>query len=188
MHSSPRALGVSEGYIVSFGGAVVLDQGAGKVLSSVRLANELAASVVRLARRLGLTVDPIPRCDAAVRLVLSGQPATVDRAAESVAVAFGDRVVMLRPSAEALAVQAAGATKDAALATLTKTLGLDAVRTVYVGDADDDAGALRWAGLGIAVSAGTTAARAAADLEVPADRVPEMLVRAALARHLNGPS
>lgn len=183
-----QALGASSGYGLSYGGAMTVDLSTGNVISRTRLTGQLASQIVRLARELGLAVDPIPRCGDPVRLLLTGAPAAIDRAAESLACVIRRQVVMLRPTPEALAVQAAGATKHAALAALTKALGVDEGRTVYLGDADDDAGALRWAGLGIAMSAGTTAARGAADLEVPAERVPEMLVRVALARRLNGPS
>lgn len=53
--------------------------------------------------------------------------------------------------------------KHAALAELAATLGLTPAQCVYVGDDDIDAGALRWAGIGVTVPDAMPAALAAAD-------------------------
>lgn len=53
--------------------------------------------------------------------------------------------------------------KETALAELAAALGFTANQCAYIGDDDIDAGALRWAGVGITVPAGMPAAAAAAD-------------------------
>jgi 3-deoxy-D-manno-octulosonate 8-phosphate phosphatase (KDO 8-P phosphatase) len=53
--------------------------------------------------------------------------------------------------------------KKAALSELAAQLGIDAENCAYMGDDDIDAGAIRWAGIGISVPTGMPAALDAAD-------------------------
>lgn len=179
-----RSLGVARGQVISYGGAALHELGSGEALGQVVLPPETRAAVLEVAGSFGLQATPLPATGETLRIVLTGDGADVELAADALAREQGDRIITLRPTADALAVQAAGATKDAALAKLAERTGVDPARTVYLGDAGDDAGPLRWAGLGIAVSEGSQEARVAADLEVTADLVPEMLVRVALASRL----
>ena len=98
--------------------------------------------------------------------------------------AAGEQTALLRPAAGVVAVQAAGATKERALAALSKRLGMSPATVAYFGDAADDAPALAWAGLGVAVGDGSAEAGDAADIVVPRQAVAETLARLALARRL----
>jgi len=180
-----RALGLDHGHVISYGGAALHDIDGSKPIERVVLPRPLRSAVLKAAGSFGLDATRHPPEGDSLRIVLSGDDTDVGRATDALMHQHGGSIVVLRPSGDAVAVQAAGATKCAALAALTERVGVDQTRVVYMGDARDDAEALRWAGLGIAVSGGAREARAAADLDVAADRVTEMVVRVALARRLN---
>ena len=59
-------------------------------------------------------------------------------------------------------IMPAGVDKATSLAALLEGWGVPAAQCVAVGDSDNDAGMLQWAGLGVCVADGTPAARSAA--------------------------
>ena len=99
----------------------------------------------------------------------------------------GEESAILRPAAGVAAVQSRLATKTGALERLAGRLGIAREAVVYLGDAADDAGALRWAGLGITVGEQSAEAAAAGDVLTPQCLVPQLLLRLALARSLRPP-
>ena len=64
-------------------------------------------------------------------------------------------------------VVAPGADKGRAVARVAEELGVPRARVLAVGDADNDAPMLRWAGRGVALGQGTELARDAADVVAP---------------------
>lgn len=183
--AAARSLGVERASVIAYGGAETGDLD-GTVSDRLPLSAAAVAAVFAAAEESGLAVACHgPRADP-LRLVLTGAERTVDRAVAALKRATDSEVRLLRPSAGALAVQDAAATKEGALAGLAARLGFAAGTCVYLGDADDDAAALTWAGLGVAVGDASPAAVAAADLAVPGVEVAPTIARLALARRLRG--
>jgi hydroxymethylpyrimidine pyrophosphatase-like HAD family hydrolase/nucleoside-triphosphatase THEP1 len=179
-----RSLGADCKYVIAFGGAETSDMASGQVLRRVVMSGEARAMVLAISRSLRLEVTVHESSEGTLRLVLTGSARRIERAAHSVEEAVGDAVCWLRPAAGVLAVQSLAATKQTALASLAGHIGVARSMIAYLGDAADDAPALRWAGLGIAVASDAGEAVAAADAVAPRLLVPEMLVRLALARRL----
>ena len=186
--AAAHSLGVERGYIIAYGGAETRDLAGGAPLQHVPMTGDAPATVGDIARTLALQVTPHGSPAGTLRLVLAGGVRQIEHAVMAINEALGDSVSLLRPASCVLAVQDAAATKQAALASLAVRIGVDRAAIAYLGDAVDDAAALRWAGLGIAVAgdAPQVEAQAAADVVAPRRLVPEMLTRLALARRLRG--
>lgn len=176
-------LGLDDGPAIAFGGAETIALPDGGTLRRVVLDADARQAMLGLAETAGLQVAAHESPQGTLRLVLSGEPAALERAAATLAESVGERVRLSRPGAAALVVQSGAATKLNALAALTKELGIDAPAVAYLGDAPDDAEALRWAGLGIALG-DCVEARAAAALSAPPEQLAALLTRLALARRL----
>jgi hydroxymethylpyrimidine pyrophosphatase-like HAD family hydrolase len=198
--AAARALGVDAGHVIGYGGAetIVLGSesmppgvdvaasgaGAGVVTERRPLAPRAQELVLRTGRKCGLEVSVRGSPDGALRDVFTGDEDDVARAAGALEEAVAEGVVLLRPSAGVIAVQSAGATKALALQRLAARLAVAPGDVAYLGDADDDAAALEWAGLGVAVIRGggrSPLAEAAADLVITRAGVAELLRRLASA-------
>lgn len=177
-------LGVRCGFVVSCGGAETRDLMTGEVVGRRALTDEARGFLSRLADTLGLELSVHDSPVGALRLVLTGDAGQIGCALLAVDESLGGAVQRSRPSPGVLAVQAWAATKLEALATLLDEAGIDAARVAYVGDDADDAPALAWAGLGVAVAGGSREAEVAADVVVRPDELPELLIRLAMARRL----
>ena len=188
-----RALPVAEqiavrrGFLISYGGAETRDLNSHRVLSQVPLHEAAQKVVQRIAANLGLDLSSHDSSAGTLRLVLSGDATQVEHAALAVDESLSTSVWTSRPSPDVLVVQDAAATKKGALAALLEDLGADRARTVYLGDAADDAPALEWAGLGVAVAGESPEAEAAAAVVVTLEAVPELLLQLAQARRLRPP-
>jgi hydroxymethylpyrimidine pyrophosphatase-like HAD family hydrolase/nucleoside-triphosphatase THEP1 len=183
-HAAARALGARRGYVIAYGGAETSDVVGGQVLSRVAMPADVSAAVLEASCGLGLAATPHDSPAGVVRVVLCGDGRRIERAVPALRESVGDAVCFLRPSEGVLAVQAGTATKQVALAALVRRLRVRRKAVAYLGDAVDDAPALRWAGLGIGVAGHSPEAEAAADVVAPRELVPEMLTRLALARRL----
>lgn len=80
---------------------------------------------------------------------------------------FGDRINVVRSHDLIVEVTAPQVSKGYALAILAAHLGISRAATLAMGDHDNDAEMLAWAGLGIAMPHASAAARAAADMVAP---------------------
>lgn len=80
---------------------------------------------------------------------------------------FGERVNVVRSHDLIVEVTAPQVSKGHALAVLAAHLGVPRAATLAMGDHDNDAEMLAWAGLGIAMPHASAAARAAADIVAP---------------------
>jgi HAD superfamily hydrolase (TIGR01484 family) len=177
-----RALGAERGYVIAYGGAETSVLADGSVLDQVHLTSRAVDEVLAVARETGLEVDSHDSPVGVLRLVLTGDERQIEQAAVLIAQALPGIALVQRPQAGVLAVQHAAATKLSALTALAEHLEVDRGFVAYLGDAADDASALRWAGLGIAVAGDSPEAAEAGDMVVSRTQVPRVLVRLALAR------
>jgi phosphoglycolate phosphatase-like HAD superfamily hydrolase len=201
-----RALGLDAGYVISYGGAETVALGSGSRASGDEamppgverrpLTSRAHELVLETGRACGLEVSVCDSADGVLRDVLRGEQGDVARALSVLGEGAAGSIVLLRPSAGVVAVQSAGATKERALQRLAARLAVAPGDVAYLGDADDDAAALEWAGLGVAVVGegpggvlgGTSGserrsplAEAAADLVITRSGVAELLRRLASA-------
>ena len=177
-------LGLGAGPAIAYGGAETVSLDDGRALRRVLLSHDLGAAVHRVSAGLGLQVEAHEAPGGVLRLVVTGEPERVERAAVTLSGEYGDGVSLWRPPG-ALVVQSGAATKLHALAALAADLGIAPSRVAYAGDAADDAPAWGWAGFGIAV--GAPHARDAAVASVAPDGLVELLLRLSLARRLRPP-
>ena len=182
-----RRLGVTSGHLISYGGAETRDLATGDVLESVTLPADAVQRIRDAAVTEALHVDEHGSPHGTTRLVLTGREPDVERAVRALLESCGEESAILRPAAGVAAVQSRLATKTGALERLAGRLGIAREAVVYVGDAADDAGALRWAGLGITVGEQSAEAAAAGDVLTPQCLVAQLLLRLALARSLRPP-
>jgi hydroxymethylpyrimidine pyrophosphatase-like HAD family hydrolase len=179
-----RDLGLRLGFVISYGGAETRDLADNGIVAQVALSEDARAVVGAIAASLGVELSTYESSAGTLRLVLTGQVPRVERAVLAVDESLGRAVRLSRPSSQVVAVHDAAATKLGALVALSRMLELDPAAVAYLGDADDDAPALAWAGLGVAVAGGSRAAEAAADIVTRPQELPELLTRFALARRL----
>ena len=83
---------------------------------------------------------------------------------ETIEAEFGDRAAFPQSDATIIQVVHAEVDKAAALAKVAAGYGIEPQRVCAIGDAPNDAGMLRWAGLGCAVASAFDLAREAADV------------------------
>ena len=91
--------------------------------------------------------------------------ANAEEKAEGLRRLTGLPYVILSSEANDLEIMAPGVDKGRGLRQLAQKLGIRQEETAAIGDGDNDAAMLRWAGLGIAMGNASAAARGAADLE-----------------------
>ncbi|MEI6726257.1 MAG: DVU_1551 family NTP transferase [Actinomycetes bacterium] len=182
--SVAEALGAHLGYAIAYGGAETSELAGGGVIEQVSIPVPARRAVRDVAHAFGLAIDVHDSPAGPLRFVLTGPAGELEHAVVALGKAAGARVSLLRPSAGVVAVQAAAATKERALAALSKRLGISPAAVAYFGDAADDAPALAWAGLGVAVGDGSAEAATAADIVVPRPLVAGTLARLGLARRL----
>ena len=168
-------LGVERGYVVAFGGAQTIELTSGRILDELVLPAELERETRRLSDLLGLESESYRSGAGTLRIVLSGRPRMIGRAAVRLQHRDCARATLLRPSPEVLGVQHPDAHKQRALAQLAARVGVSRSHIAYIGDGPDDASALSWSGLGVVVANGSEEARASADCSVAAAFVPHLL-------------
>ena len=191
------ALGIPCG-LVSLGGATVFDEEGAlvrRLVIGVDLAMEMAEFADRHGFGLLVTVDGAHRYGPGFRHMLpgvvedqrferdnlscvTGAPERLmmngDRAVGLLMEAFADAPLRFVRHYRAdgslidAAVTAREATKESGLAALAERMGVAAADVLALGDAESDAGMLRWAGVGVAVGAAVAGAQAAADWISPA--------------------
>jgi hydroxymethylpyrimidine pyrophosphatase-like HAD family hydrolase len=111
-----------------------------------------------------------PRAEPVVKVMLGGAPADVDRAEEAVLAGLQGSTAA-RSMRQFIEATPADASKERALQAVLKRLGVAPTEVIAAGDADNDLGMLRMAGLAIAPGDAMPNARAAADVVVgPHDR------------------
>jgi nucleoside-triphosphatase THEP1/phosphoglycolate phosphatase-like HAD superfamily hydrolase len=179
-------LGLKRGFVVSYGGAETRDVATAEVVARAALDGAAERFVTTLADTLGLALSVHESSAGPLRLVLTGDNRQVEHAGLAVDEALRGTARWARPMPGVLAVQAWAATKLGALTALVGRVGVDPARIAYVGDGADDAPALTWAGLGVAMAEGSQDAESAADIVMRTHELPELLIRFALARRLRG--
>lgn len=101
------------------------------------------------------------------KIMLVGEPAQLARLAPDLQQRFAGRLRLTRSHRHFLEAVPLGASKARALARLARHLGVSRQETVALGDNDNDADMIAWAGLGIAVDNASPAAKQAADVIAP---------------------
>ncbi len=95
------------------------------------------------------------------------EPDRVAALLQAIRTHFGPHVELVRSHSHIVEITASNVSKGRGLAILAAHLGVPREATMAMGDHDNDAKMLAWAGLGIAMHAASPAARAAADLIAP---------------------
>lgn len=106
----------------------------------------------------------VPLSQAVTKLMLLFHAEQLRPVREAIVDAFGDAAAFPQSDATIIQVVHEEVDKAAALARVAAGLGVSADRVCAIGDAPNDAGMLRWAGLGCAVSSAFGSAREAADV------------------------
>jgi len=200
-------LGLAEGPIVCYQGALVADLATGEWLRHLPLPAALAAEVVLVMRGLhrhinvyvdddlyveeddvwarryaeyaevGMNVvdDLVPvAARRPTKIVIATDPDDVTRLLPELQARWNGRLYVTRSLPHFIEVSDPRATKSSALRFLCRRLSARRARTVACGDGLNDVDMLQWAGLGVAVAEAADGVRAAADLEVPRDRLGEL--------------
>jgi Cof subfamily protein (haloacid dehalogenase superfamily) len=97
-----------------------------------------------------------------IKFVIPGEPGLILELMRQLSSLFSDRAIVLTSKPYFLEVLPLGADKGSALIRLTKMLGLDLANTMAIGDAMNDLGMLRTAGMGCAPANANEEVRAAA--------------------------
>jgi Cof subfamily protein (haloacid dehalogenase superfamily) len=92
---------------------------------------------------------------------------TIDGLVQQLDSEFGSSLTVIRSWPFLVEITASGASKGNALSYLAEYFGVPQAATMAVGDQDNDASMLSWAGLGVAMSNASQAARDAADVVAP---------------------
>ena len=98
------------------------------------------------------------------KLMLLAPPHRLERVRQAVRRKFAGRIAILISDGHLLQIVDAGVDKSHALARLAGHYGISAKQVMAIGDAPNDLGMLRWAGLGVAVQNAWPAVREAADV------------------------
>ncbi len=101
------------------------------------------------------------------KIMLVGEPAQLADMAPALQQRFAGRLRLTRSHRHFLEAVPLGANKARALARLARHLGVLRHETVAMGDNDNDADMIAWAGLGIAVDNASPSAKQAADVIAP---------------------
>lgn len=103
------------------------------------------------------------------KLMLLAPPHRLGRIHEKVAARFGKKIAMLMADPHLIQIVNLGVDKATALAQVALEYDVAADRVMAIGDAPNDVGMLRWAGLGVAMGNAWPGARQAADVVVPSN-------------------
>lgn len=103
------------------------------------------------------------------KLMLLGPPERLGYVHGTVRRRFGRKVGLLVSDRHLLQIVNRQVDKAAAVARVARDYGIPRTQVMAVGDAPNDVGMLRWAGLGVAMSNGWALAREAADCIVPSN-------------------
>lgn len=106
----------------------------------------------------------VPLSQAVTKLMLLFHATQLSPIREAIRVAFNSRAAFPESDATIIQVVHAQVDKAAAVARVAEQLGIDVSRVCAIGDAPNDAGMLKWAGLGLAVGNAFGSAREAADI------------------------
>jgi Cof subfamily protein (haloacid dehalogenase superfamily) len=98
------------------------------------------------------------------KLILMGDPSEIDELCVSFRESLGSKAYITKTDLEYLEVMAPGVDKGSALQVMASYYGFTVDEVLAVGDADNDVGMLRAAGLGVAVQNAGPAAKAGADV------------------------
>ena len=102
-----------------------------------------------------------------LKFLFLAQPDQVESLLQMLRVHFDGRVEVVRSHAHIVEITAPGVSKGHGLSVLASHLGVAREATLAIGDHDNDADMLAWAGLGIAMHNASPAALAAADRVAP---------------------
>jgi Cof subfamily protein (haloacid dehalogenase superfamily) len=122
--------------------------------------------------------------DDVAKVIWLGDPDPIDAATAPAHAHFDARLVVTRTDPPYLEFSAPNVTKATALAAVARTLGVAQAETLALGDGNNDAAMLAWAGLGVAMPHASPAALAAADRVAP-DGDPETALARAVAMVLD---
>jgi Cof subfamily protein (haloacid dehalogenase superfamily) len=117
----------------------------------------------RLAPLHELFTSPVTKC------MLLAPPARLAKVHQAVRHRFGRRVAIHVSDQHLIQIVHRRVDKARALARIAKAYGIARQQVMAIGDAPNDAGMLRWAGLGVAVDNAWPAAREAADVVTAAN-------------------
>lgn len=108
-------------------------------------------------------------CEPITKIMLLAPPERLVPIRRDIAAKFGSEVTLLVSDDFLLQIVHREVDKAVALDWVAKSYGIDPANIMAIGDAPNDVGMLRYAGLGVAVDNAWEAARAAADAIVPAN-------------------
>jgi Cof subfamily protein (haloacid dehalogenase superfamily) len=100
-------------------------------------------------------------------IVIAANEAEADRVEPDLVALLSGRLQVMRSHAWFIEGLAQGVSKGDALSRLARRLGVVREQTMALGDSDNDAALVAWAGLGVAVGNASPAVRAAADVFAP---------------------
>ena len=103
------------------------------------------------------------------KLMLLAPPQRMERIGMGVSRRFGDHVTIAVSDRDLLQIIHPSVDKSAALAQVAQRMGVPQAQVMAIGDAPNDIGMLRWAGLGVAVENAWDRVRDAADVIVPSN-------------------
>lgn len=103
------------------------------------------------------------------KLMLLAPPERLKPVREAIARKFGREVAILISDKHLIQIVHVEVDKAAALQRVAQNYGIERENVMAIGDAPNDLGMLRWAGLGVAMANGWPQARAAADVIVPSN-------------------
>jgi Cof subfamily protein (haloacid dehalogenase superfamily) len=126
----------------------------------------------RIETITGVSVIPVDDLLAAfdrppLKFLFIEKPERVTTLLHAIRAHFGLRVAVVRSNSQIVEITAPNVSKGSALAALAAHLGVTREATLAMGDHDNDAEMLAWAGLGIAMHTASPSAAAAADLIAP---------------------
>jgi Cof subfamily protein (haloacid dehalogenase superfamily) len=107
-----------------------------------------------------------------LKFIIIDQPQCIEGLMDQLRDRFGERVAVVRSHELIVEITAPHVSKARGLAVLAAHLGVPREAVLAMGDHDNDAEMLAWAGLGIAMPDASPAARAAADLVAPRQTPP----------------
>ena len=109
----------------------------------------------------------VVRGNVPVKFLLVAEPAEADRIEAELRQRFDGRIAIVRSHAVVVEGSPLNATKGNALRWVAQHLGIAQADTMAIGDQDNDASMVAWAGVGVAMGNGSPACRAAADWVAP---------------------
>jgi Cof subfamily protein (haloacid dehalogenase superfamily) len=122
--------------------------------------------------RVGERAEALPNLDQldgrrALKIVWYGDPAVLRKVRPEVSIRYGAKADVLSTESENLEFMPRGINKAAALAKVAEQFGVAREQVLSFGDGENDVEMLAWAGMGVAMGHGNSAAIAAARLVSP---------------------